>query len=71
MGVAFVATRAIPTCEMALDGDNIADGMARNTFAKRNDATAGFVAGHGAQGDVFATPIVPFPNMDVRTAHRS
>ena len=37
---------------MALDGDHIADGMARYTFAKRNDATAGFVASHGAQGDV-------------------
>ena len=68
MGVAFLATRAIPASEVALDGDQVANVVGRNPFPDGHDRPAGFVAGDGAQGDVVPAPFVPFPNVNVRAA---
>ena len=63
VSVSLVATRAGPTCQMALDGDMVADGMARDAFAQRHDSAAGFVTGYGSKGDVLSAPFVPLPNV--------
>ena len=70
MCVPLVTTRAIPASKVALDSDEVADFVGGYALAHAHDHPTGFVSGDGAERHVFSAPLVPFPNVNVRSANR-
>ena len=69
VGVSFVAARASPTRQMALDRHHLTHMAVHHAWSNGCDFATCFVTCNRSKGDVFAAPVVPLPDVQIRSAN--